>query len=50
MSKSNKPVATTDEELKVFVRTSDRALEPGEMERVAGGTGTCIIPNGRQGG
>ena len=47
MNRSNETVAVAidEEELKVFVR-ADRTLEPGEMERVAGGIGTCIVPLG----
>jgi hypothetical protein len=34
-----------DSELTVFVREFQE-LEPGELDHVAGGAGTCIIPNG----
>jgi hypothetical protein len=43
---SKEPIAPIDESEKVFVRASSQELEPGEIDRVAGGAGTCIIPQG----
>lgn len=47
MDKQSKElIANTDDaELKVFVRVSQE-LELSELELVAGGGGTCIVPNG----
>jgi hypothetical protein len=45
--KSKEPIADlNDDELKVFVRSSPQELELGELDRVAGGGGTCIVPWG----
>ena len=38
--------AIDDEDLKVFVRSSPQELELAELNLVAGGVGTCIVPNG----
>ena len=47
MDKQSKElIANTDEaELKVFVRAFQE-LEPSELDLVAGGVGTCIVPFG----
>lgn len=43
---SKEAIANTDDaELKVFVRASQE-LEISELELVAGGIGTCIVPWG----
>lgn len=43
---STELIANTDDaELTVFVRAFQE-LEPSELDHVAGGAGTCIIPNG----
>jgi hypothetical protein len=40
-------VAVNDEEqLSVFVRFSPRELTKSDLDLVAGGGGTCIVPNG----
>jgi hypothetical protein len=35
-----------DDALTVFVRPAPRELEPGEIDRVAGGSGPIMCPNG----
>jgi hypothetical protein len=35
-----------DDELKVFVRAPHQELAPGELDRVAGGAGPRIVPEG----
>jgi hypothetical protein len=45
--RQNELTATIDEEdLKVFVRSSSDELRLAELNLVAGGTGSCIEPNG----
>jgi hypothetical protein len=48
MNKGQKETIATvdDEDLKVFVRSSPEELEASELNLVAGGIGTCIVPNG----
>ena len=38
--------AVEDDALKVFVRSSAEELEPSDLNLVAGGIGTCIVPLG----
>jgi hypothetical protein len=42
----DKAAKVDGEELELFVRSSPRDLEPGDLELVAGGIGTCIVPWG----
>jgi hypothetical protein len=35
-----------DEALELFVRSPAEELEAGALQRVAGGNGSCICPNG----
>jgi len=35
-----------DEALELFVRSSPRELEPVDLDRVAGGNGGMMVPNG----
>jgi hypothetical protein len=35
-----------DEALELFVRSSPRDLEPGDLSLVAGGSGPCLVPYG----
>jgi hypothetical protein len=35
-----------EEDLKVFIRSAPDELKPAELDLVAGGTGSCIEPNG----
>jgi hypothetical protein len=48
MEKKQKESSATiaDEELALFVRSSPKELEASELQLVAGGGGTCIVPNG----
>jgi hypothetical protein len=44
---SKEKITNVDEdELKVFVRSSTQELEPGELDRVAGGRRDLIVPWG----
>jgi uncharacterized protein (UPF0212 family) len=41
------PTATThDDALELFVRSASEELEESALQLVAGGTGSCICPNG----
>jgi len=44
---SNDRTANEDDDaLELFVRSSPRDLKPGDLDLVAGGGGTCIVPWG----
>jgi len=45
--KQQEAIATiADEELALFVRSSSQELDASELQLVAGGIGTCIVPLG----
>jgi len=45
--KQEESIATiAGEELALFVRASPKELQASELQLVAGGAGSCIVPNG----
>jgi hypothetical protein len=43
---SREEIANIDDELKVFVRSPPQDLEPGALDRVAGGGRSVLVPIG----